>query len=186
MKQLLALFILFTSICAFAEDNPTIVMDTSKGDIVIELFPQKAPKTVANFLSYIAKDGFKDSLFHRVISGFMIQGGGEDSSGKRLASLAAIKNESGNGLSNKRGTIAMARTGYPHSATRQFFINHRDNPFLDMQGNSWGYAVFGKVTAGMEVVDAIAAVKTKSADRPVQEVIIKSISVVKNSTTAEN
>lgn len=182
MKQLLSLFMLLLSTSTFAASNPTVVMDTSKGEIVIELFPQQAPKTVANFLSYIEKDGFKESIFHRVISGFMIQGGGEDKSGKRLASLAAIENESKNGLSNHRGTIAMARTGNPHSATRQFFINHKDNPFLDAQSHSWGYAVFGKVTSGMDVVDKIATVKTKSADRPVQSVIIKSITLLDSET----
>ena len=177
MKPLLSLFILLLSTSAFAANNPTVVMDTSKGEIVIELFPQQAPKTVANFLAYIEKDGFKQTIFHRVIKNFMIQGGGFKDSGDRATSFAPIENESKNSLSNNRGTIAMARTNDPHSATRQFFINHKDNPFLDAQSHSWGYAVFGKVTSGMDVVDAIAAVKTKSADRPVQKVIIKSITL---------
>ena len=178
MKQLLSLFLLLFSISSFAATNPSVVMETSKGEIIIELYPQQAPKTVANFLAYVEKDGFKQTTFHRVIKGFMIQGGGFKESGKRADVLAAIENESKNSLSNQRGTIAMARTPSPHSATRQFFINHKDNPFLDAQGNQWGYAVFGKVTSGMQVVDEIAAVKTNRSDKPLQTITIKSISLL--------
>ncbi|MEI6897931.1 MAG: peptidylprolyl isomerase [Psychromonas sp.] len=168
------------SYSALAAENPSIVMDTSKGQIILELFPEKAPKTVANFLAYIKKDGYKKTSFHRVINGFMIQGGGFSSdTGTKVATLAAIKNESRNGLSNARGTIAMARTGDPHSASRQFFINHKDNTFLDAQGSKWGYAVFGKVTQGMDIVDAIANVTTGRADKPLQTVIINSITLQK-------
>jgi len=182
IKQLFTFFLLLISASAFAATNPaatnpSVVIDTSQGKIIIELFPQQAPKSVANFLAYVEKDGFKQTIFHRVINGFMIQGGGEDESGKKFTTFAAIENESRNGLSNERGTISMARTSSPHSATRQFFINHKNNTFLDAQGSNWGYAVFGKVTAGMDVVDKIAMVKTRGADKPVQTVLIKSISL---------
>lgn len=180
MKTLFSLFILMLSFSSnlLAATNPSIVMDTSKGQIVLELYPQQAPKTVANFLAYIEKDGFKQTTFHRVIKGFMIQGGGFSAeTGARVATLPTIENESKNGLSNVRGTISMARTNAPHSASRQFFINHKDNAFLDGQSHKWGYAVFGKVTMGMDVVDAIADVQTGSADKPVQAVIINSITL---------
>ena len=177
MKKLFSLFIFFVSISTYAAANPTVVMDTSKGQIVIELYPQQAPKTVANFLAYVAKDGYKKTLFHRVINNFMIQGGGFTESGSRAASFAAIENESNNGLTNKRGTISMARTNNPHSATRQFFINHKDNLFLDAQGRRWGYAVFGRVTSGMQVVDKIAEVATGYQDKPKQPVVINSITL---------
>lgn len=178
MNRLLPLLMLFFSVSTFAATNPTIVIDTSKGNITLELYPEKAPKTVANFLAYIQKDGFKNMLFHRVIKDFMIQGGGFEKSGKRADTLPAVVNESKNGLSNKRGSIAMARTGNPHSATRQFFINHKDNPNLDASPNKWGYAVFGKVTTGIEVVDSIARVATGYQDKPNQNVIINSITLV--------
>jgi len=178
MKAILSLFILILSHNVFAAENPSVVMDTSEGKIVIELFPAKAPKTVENFLAYIKKDGYKNTTYHRVIHGFMIQGGGfSATTGTKVATLPSIKNESKNGLSNKRGTISMARTNAPHSASRQFFINHKDNNFLDGQANKWGYAVFGKVTQGMDVVDTIAKVKTGNADKPLQAVIIKSITL---------
>jgi cyclophilin family peptidyl-prolyl cis-trans isomerase len=157
--------------------RPVVVLDTSMGPITVELYPDKAPITVKNFLKYV-DDGYYDNLiFHRVIPGFMIQGGGmtdrmrEKDQGKQ----APIKNESGNGLTNKRGTIAMARTNDPNSATCQFFINHKDNDFLDTGA---GYAVFGKVIQGMDVVDAIAKVPTTNraghGDVPAKPVYIKS------------
>jgi peptidyl-prolyl cis-trans isomerase A (cyclophilin A)/peptidyl-prolyl cis-trans isomerase B (cyclophilin B) len=181
MKIVLSLFILLLSHIAFAAQNPSVIMETSKGKITIELFPNEAPKTVENFIAYVEKDGYENTTFHRVINGFMIQGGGfYAATGERVATLPAIKNESRNGLSNKRGTISMARTGAPHSASRQFFINHKDNAFLDAQGNQWGYAVFGQVTEGLDVVDAIAKVKTGSADKPRKDVIINSIKIVGN------
>ncbi|PKG38674.1 peptidylprolyl isomerase [Psychromonas sp. Urea-02u-13] len=179
MKLLLSLFILAMSHSALAAENPAVVMETSKGQIIIELFPDEAPKTVANFLAYVQKDGYKKTTFHRVINGFMIQGGGFSAkTGNKVDTLPPIQNESRNGLSNERGTISMARTGNPHSAARQFFINHKDNAFLDANGGNWGYAVFGEVTLGMDVVDAIAKVKTASADKPVQPVIINSIKLL--------
>jgi len=175
MKHILSIFLLFISTSVFSNENPNLLMETSEGKIVIELYPQQAPKTVANFLEYVQKDGFKKTTFHRVINNFMIQGGGFEVSGNPAATLTAIENESRNGLSNQRGTISMARTNSPHSATRQFFINHKDNDFLNAQGNNWGYSVFGKVTTGMDVVDKIATVKTGRGDKPVQDVIINSI-----------
>jgi cyclophilin family peptidyl-prolyl cis-trans isomerase len=155
--------------CASAQNNPEVVLETNFGDIVIELFPDDAPITVDNFLAYV-NSGFYDGLiFHRVIENFMIQGGGfyleEDSNGVYIMyadPCEPIVNESYNGLSNLRGTIAMARTSDPNSATSQFFINHRDNIFLDRQyaSDGFGYCVFGRVVVGMEVVDAIALTQT--------------------------
>jgi cyclophilin family peptidyl-prolyl cis-trans isomerase len=157
--------------------NPTVVLDTSAGAITLELFPGKAPITVENFLKYV-DDGFYDNLiFHRVIPGFMIQTGGmNDRMEEKPEKRPAIKNESSNGLSNERGTIAMARTNDPNSATCQFFVNHVNNPNLDTYGG--GYAVFGKVIDGMDVVDAIAKVSTTNRagheNVPVKPIYIKS------------
>ena len=141
----------------------TVKLTTTKGDIVIELNEDKAPVTVQNFLNYV-RDGFYDgTIFHRVIPNFMIQGGGFNDQMMQKNTQDPIKNEADNGLANDRGTIAMARTQDPNSATAQFFINHKDNGFLNYTTPSiqgWGYCVFGKVTDGMDVVDAIAAVKT--------------------------
>lgn len=149
---------------ATAASNPIVVIETTMGNITIELDIQNAPKTSENFIAYVDDGYFVDTIFHRVIPNFMIQGGGlsaemNDKPSKR----AAIKNEANNGLKNVRGTLAMARTGDPHSATSQFFINHADNTFLNFTSESmqgWGYAVFAKVTEGMDVVDAIAKVPT--------------------------
>ncbi|ABM02919.1 peptidyl-prolyl cis-trans isomerase, cyclophilin type [Psychromonas ingrahamii 37] len=179
MKHLISIFLLFLSFSVFSDENPTVLMETSQGPIIIELYPTLAPKTVDNFLKYVQTDGFKQTTFHRIINNFMIQGGGFEVSGKKAVTFAAIENESRNGLSNKRGTIAMARTNNPHSATRQFFINHNDNHFLDAQDERWGYSVFGKVIKGMEVVDKIAMVKTGAGDKPIQTVIINRISAGK-------
>jgi cyclophilin family peptidyl-prolyl cis-trans isomerase len=159
------------------DQKPIVVLDTSAGPITLELYPDKAPITVENFLKYV-DDGFYDNLiFHRVIPGFMIQGGGmTDNMEEKPEKRPPIKNESGKGLSNERGTIAMARTNNPNSATCQFFINHGNNPNLDNAGG--GYAVFGKVIDGMDVVDAIAkkATTTRGGHEnvPVQPVYIKS------------
>ena len=146
--------------------NANVIIETSMGTIVIELDMQNAPNTSENFLTYVDDGYFVGTTFHRVIPNFMVQGGGltEDMSDKP-SKRAAIQNEANNGLKNDRGTLAMARTGDPHSATSQFFINHADNAFLNFSSESmqgWGYAVFGKVTEGMEVVDAIAKVPTTS------------------------
>ena len=161
--------------------NPIVTITMEDGRIMRgELYPEKAPNTVNNFIS-LANKGFYDGLtFHRVIPGFMIQGGGLTARMQQKDTEAPIKNEADNGLKNDRGTIAMARTMDPHSATAQFFINLVDNDFLNFQapsGNGWGYCVFGKVTEGMDVVDKIAAVKTDGNDRPLTEQKIASIRV---------
>lgn len=146
-----------------AAKNPKVKMKTSMGDIVIELNSGKAPITVENFLSYVKKKHYDGTVFHRVIDGFMIQGGGFDDKLVEKASGKGIKNEGQNGLKNDRGTIAMARTSDPNSATAQFFINVKDNPMLDYPNNG-GYAVFGKVVEGMDVVDKIKAVETGTSN----------------------
>lgn len=139
-----------------------VALETSQGTITLELDAAKAPKSAANFVQYV-KDGHYDgTIFHRVIPGFMAQGGGFDASYKQKSTRSPIANEGSNGLKNKRGTIAMARTSDPDSATAQFFINLVDNDFLDPRGGNAGYAVFGKVTSGMEVVDKMAAIPTGS------------------------
>jgi cyclophilin family peptidyl-prolyl cis-trans isomerase len=173
--------------------NPVVVMETSMGTIKIELYPEKAPITVKNFLSYVDDKFYDGTIFHRVMGkentgnkeDFMIQGGGFEPEFKQKKTKDAIKNEAGNGLSNKRGTIAMARTNDPDSATAQFFINVKDNDFLDKSARSAGYAVFGKVIEGMDIVDKIKAVET-TGDRgrplpnaPVKDVVIKSVKVEK-------
>ncbi|RJR44298.1 MAG: peptidyl-prolyl cis-trans isomerase [Desulfobacteraceae bacterium] len=165
-----------------APQRPQVVMETSKGKIVLELYPEKAPRTVENFISYVKGGSYDATIFHRVIKGFMIQGGGFDPAMAGKPTKAPIQNEADNGLKNDRGTIAMARTNDPHSATAQFFINLVDNDFLNHKGKNpqgWGYAVFGKVTEGMDVVDSIANVKTGSkgpfADVPVEPVVIQKV-----------
>lgn len=167
--------------------NPRVLINTSIGDIVVELYPDKAPLTVKNFLSYVDEQFYDGTIFHRVIKGFMIQAGGIDPEYRQKPFKPAIRNEAANGLSNKRGTIAMGRTMEIHSITSHFFINHVDNPALDHRDDTpqgYGYPVFGKVTAGMEVVDAIASVKTMTrgnmADVPREQVIIHSIRRVEN------
>lgn len=145
--------------------NPVVRLDTTAGPVTIELYEDKAPKSVANFLQYVDSGFYNGTQFHRVISGFMIQGGGFDQSGQRKATREPIQNEADNGLKNKRGTLAMARTSNPHSATAQFFVNLVDNRNLDFTGKStrgWGYTVFGAVTDGMNVVDNIARERTTS------------------------
>ena len=145
------------------DKNPVVLLETTSGDILVELYPDKAPDTVANFLKYVDNGFYNNTIFHRVIPGFMIQGGGLTCRMQQKDTEAPIRNEADNGLKNDRGTIAMARTMDPHSATAQFFINLVDNDFLNFQapsGNGWGYCVFGKVTEGMDVVDKIAKVKT--------------------------
>lgn len=168
---------------AASEAKPVkVVMETSKGTIELELDAAKAPVTVANFVSYAKKGHYDGLIFHRVIPGFMIQGGGFTPDMQQKATEAPIKIESTNGLKNARGTIAMARTGNPNSATSQFFINVKDNTMLDYPGaDGYGYTVFGKVTKGMEVADAIVGVKTETrgphGDVPVDPILIKSMKV---------
>lgn len=161
-------------------DRPIVMLETSKGDIVMELFAAEAPLSVKNFLDYVQSGFYEKTVFHRVIPGFMIQGGGLLFNLKAKPTGRAIRNEAGNGLKNRRGTVAMARTKDIHSSTAQFFINLVDNEDLDHHGESpdeFGYAVFGQVTEGMDVVDAIAAVPTaQKAEHeavPVQPVSIK-------------
>lgn len=162
-----------------------ILLKTNFGDITIELNHEKAPKTAANFEQYV-KEGFYDGvIFHRVIDGFMIQGGGMEPGMKQKATRDPIENEADNGLTNDAGTIAMARTMDPHSASAQFFINVADNSFLNHSSKStqgWGYAVFGKVVAGMDVVNRIKAVKTGNRmghqDVPVEDVIIEKAEII--------
>jgi cyclophilin family peptidyl-prolyl cis-trans isomerase len=159
----------------------TVVMETSLGVIEIELDPAAAPKTVANFLAYVDAGHYDGLIFHRVIPTFMIQGGGFEPGMKQKKTNPPIPNESGNGLSNARGAVAMARTNVPDSATSQFFINVKDNDFLDKANaaDRVGYCVFGRVTKGMDVVDQIKAVKTNTVgghgDVPMQDVVIQSV-----------
>ena len=164
---------------------PRVKLETNHGVIVLELNPEKAPITTANFLSYV-KDGFYNGvIFHRVIKGFMIQGGGFDQNFNQKETKETIKNEAANGLKNDKYTIAMARTNDPHSASAQFFINSKDNDFLNHtapSGQGWGYAVFGKVVEGTEVVDAIEKVRTGNRgfhqDVPVDNVVIEKATIV--------
>jgi peptidyl-prolyl cis-trans isomerase A (cyclophilin A) len=165
-----------------AAANPVVVMTTSKGVIKIELDPAKAPLSVENFLKYVDAKFYDGTIFHRVIPNFMIQGGGFTKDMEKKETREPIQNEAKNGLKNLRGTIAMARTSNPHSATAQFYINHVDNAALDQATQppgAWGYAVFGKVIEGMDVVDAIANVKTGFAagmdDVPTEPVVIESV-----------
>ncbi len=147
--------------------HPLVKLETSMGDITLELYPDKAPVTVANFLEYVKGGFFNGTIFHRVISTFMIQGGGLDAQMNKKPTRAPIKNEADNGLTNEAYTVAMARTGDPHSATAQFFISVANNTFLNHTAKTpqgWGYAVFGKVVKGKEVVDKIKAVPTTTRD----------------------
>ena len=155
-----------------------VLISTSLGDIKLELYEEQAPITVANFLSYVEEGFYDGTIFHRVINNFMIQGGGITADMKQKPTKDPIKNEADNGLKNDRGTVAMARTAVVDSATSQFFINHRDNSFLDHGARDFGYAVFGKVVEGIEVVDKIATVQTRPGDVPVEMVSILSMKVV--------
>jgi cyclophilin family peptidyl-prolyl cis-trans isomerase len=169
---------------ASAEDAPKVRVQTSMGSFVMELDAQRAPLSVANFLQYVREGHYSGTIFHRVISNFVAQGGGYDEKFTEKPVRAKVPNESGNGLSNRRGTVGLARTGEPHSADAQFYINLSDNPPLDPQASRWGYAVFGRVTEGMEVVDTIGSVATGSGgqfdgDVPVKPIVIEKIEEVK-------
>ncbi|QCR86595.1 peptidyl-prolyl cis-trans isomerase [Moraxella osloensis] len=166
-------------------DMPYVELETTMGNIVIELNQERAPNTVANFLEYVKSGHYDGTIFHRVIDGFMIQGGGMDANMKEKSTNAPIQNEADNGLKNEVGTIAMARTSDPHSATAQFFINVKDNSFLNFSGKNpqgWGYAVFGKVTEGMDIVNKIKGVPTGKygfhADVPTTPVVITHAKVI--------
>ncbi len=162
----------------------TVVMTTSHGDITIDLDAEKAPITVENFLRYVDEGFFDGTVFHRVIPGFMIQGGGMTEDMQEKKNHAPIKNEADNGLKNLRGTLAMARTADVNSATSQFFINLSDNAFLDHGARDFGYAVFGRVAEGMDVVDAIAAVRTGNRGMH-QDVPVEPVTIIK-AVRAEN
>jgi cyclophilin family peptidyl-prolyl cis-trans isomerase len=165
---------------AEAADTPHVSLKTTMGEIVLELYPEKAPKSVENFLQYVKSGHYKGTIFHRVIEGFMIQGGGFDKGMNQKQANASIENEAKNGLKNEPYTLAMARTSAPHSASAQFFINVKNNSFLNYPGqDGWGYAVFGKVIKGMDVVDKIKAVKTGGNDVPVTPVVIESATITK-------
>lgn len=162
---------------------PNVVIETDQGNIEIELDEAKAPKSVQNFLDYVDAKHYDGTIFHRVIKGFMAQGGGYDETYEKRPVKDAVQNEADNGLKNSRGTVAMARTSEPHSATAQFFVNVVDNDFLDHKeksGSGWGYTVFGKVVNGMDVVDKMVAVETGAAgpfqkDAPKTPIMIKSV-----------
>ncbi len=179
-------FLAGTVMAQAPEANPKVLFKTSQGDITIELYPAKAPITVQNILDYVEAKFYDGLIFHRVIPNFMIQCGGMDAEMRQKSGNPAIKNEAGNGLKNTRGTVAMARTNVVDSATSQFFVNLKDNAFLNHKDNTpegFGYCVFGKVVAGMDVVDAIAKVPTVNkrghGDVPLAPITILSATVVK-------
>jgi cyclophilin family peptidyl-prolyl cis-trans isomerase len=160
--------------------DPQVQLKTSMGNIVLELYPEKAPKSVANFLEYVRSGHYTGTIFHRVIESFMIQGGGFDASMVQKKTRPPIENEAKNGLKNDAYTVAMARTSDPNSASAQFFINVKSNDFLNYPGQDGaGYAVFGKVVKGMDVVDKIKAVPTGRRDEPKEPVVIESASILK-------
>ena len=174
-----------TPIAWAQSDTPKVKLSTNMGDIVLELDAKSAPNTVANFVSYVRDKHYDGTIFHRVINGFMIQGGGFEPGMKQKPTGAEIRNEANNGLKNIRYSVAMARTSDPHSATAQFFINVQDNDFLDHSAptpQGWGYCVFGQVVAGMDVVDRIKTVKTGQrgfhGDVPLEDVLIERAEIV--------
>lgn len=179
--KLLAAFPFLFSATVFAA-NPQVEMKTSFGTITLELYSDKAPKTVENFLQYVKEGHFKGTVFHRVIPGFMIQGGGFDKTLQQKPARPPIENEATNGLKNEIGTIAMARTSDPHSASAQFFINVADNAALNHAPTNFGYAVFGKVTKGMDVVNKIVAVPTGNRgghqNVPMEAVMIEDVKLI--------
>lgn len=188
MKSLIALlFLSLISFNSYAEKNmnPKVKLTTSMGDIVLELDAEKAPKSVENFVNYVKSGQYDGLIFHRIIPGFMVQGGGMEPGLQERANGSPIENEADNGLKNDKGTIAMARTNDPHSATSQFFINLSNNDFLNHTGKNpagWGYAVFGKVVEGIDVVDEMGAVATGNAmgysDVPVKDVMLIKAEIV--------
>ena len=176
---------------AQASQQPVVMFETSAGNFEVTLYPDKAPVTVKNFLTLVDQKHYNGTIFHRVIKNFMIQGGGLNASLEKIGGVSPIQNEADNGLKNLKGTIAMARTGEPHSATDQFFINTKDNSNLDHSGKNmrgWGYAVFGKVTNGMDVVmkieSNVTTTKSGRQDVPVKNIEILQIRRVKNAALA--
>ncbi|MCU7875699.1 MAG: peptidyl-prolyl cis-trans isomerase [Candidatus Thiodiazotropha sp. (ex Lucinoma borealis)] len=184
IHTLLLSLLLLPLLCTNAwAEKVQVLVKTSMGDITLSLDKEKAPKTVENFMQYVQDGFYNGTIFHRVIKGFMIQGGGFTPEMAKKEPRDPIQNEAKNGLKNKLGTIAMARTSAPHSATAQFFINHKDNSFLDYPSrDGWGYAVFGEVTQGMEVVDSIASqptgVSNKMRDVPNKPIVIETVSII--------
>ncbi len=183
MKHLLAALLLFASIGHLYAANPVVEIRTSQGVFTVELFEKDAPISVGNFLEYVRTGYYDNTVFHRVIDGFMIQGGGFDSQMRQKPTMPPIENEARNGLRNEQGTVAMARTRDPHSASSQFFINLVDNRALDHPSNDgWGYAVFGKVSSGFDVVQSIGRVPTDTVgpfqNTPTTRVVIESMQVV--------
>ncbi len=182
LKSTIATFAYLIACSSFnANAQPTVEIKTSQGVIIVELNSDKAPNTVANFLQYVKEDQYAGTIFHRVISNFMIQGGGMDKDFKEKPTRAPVKNEANNGLTNNVSTVAMARTGDPHSATRQFFINVAKNDFLnytDQSERGWGYTVFGKVVKGMDVAQRITRLPTDGGDVPLQTITIESITLL--------
>lgn len=184
-RPLLALCALLTLVCAplQAQDAPRVRVDTNLGSFVIELAPQRAPLTVATFLDYVRQGHYTDTLFHRVVSNFVIQGGGYGLDKVEKPTGTRVPNEAGNGLSNIRGSVGVARTDDPHDGSAQFYINIADNQRLDPQPSRWGYAVFGQVVEGMRVVDEIGAVATGSdevfdSEVPLRPVVIERIELL--------
>ncbi|MEI7795194.1 MAG: peptidylprolyl isomerase [Methylococcaceae bacterium] len=190
-KLLLSMLFLFTTTTAFATENkmtqthPKVKLTTSMGDITIQLNPEKAPISSANFLTYVKEGFYNGTIFHRIIKDFMAQGGGFDTDFKQKDVHAPIENEADNGLKNTRGTIAMARTNVPNSATAQFFINYKDNGFLNHTGKNasgWGYAVFAEVIEGMDIVDKMAAEPTGTRngnqDVPKTNIVIEKAEII--------
>lgn len=180
MKTKIAALLFACLFSTTALAQPTVQINTNVGAIVVELDSEKAPKTVANFLEYVKSGFYSGAIFHRVIRNFMIQGGGITQDMKEKPTRAPIRNEADNGLANDTGTIAMARTNDPHSATSQFFINVNNNGFLNHRSKDeagWGYAVFGKVVQGMDVVNKIAKSPTWPGDVPTQAIVIESVVV---------
>jgi cyclophilin family peptidyl-prolyl cis-trans isomerase len=164
---------------AMAQALPKVKVQTTMGSFVIELEAQRAPLTVANFLEYVHAGHYEGTIFHRVIANFVAQGGGYDEKFVERPTRASIPNESGNGLSNRRGTVGLARSGEPHSANAQFYLNLADNPPLDPQASRWGYTVFGHISSGMEVVDAIGSVATGASGPFEQDVPSKPVLILK-------
>jgi cyclophilin family peptidyl-prolyl cis-trans isomerase len=176
-RLLLAALLLAAGLTVHAQSNPKVQVETNMGKFVIELDTGRAPLTVKNFLEYVREGFYNGTVFHRVISGFVAQGGGFDEKYQEKPTKPGIPNESGNGLSNRRGTVGLARTGDPHSGNAQFYLNIADNAALDPQPSRWGYAVFGRIVQGMDVVDDIGAVATGEVgqfekDAPLKPVII--------------
>lgn len=184
-RLLIASFLMILGLTAHAQGNPRVQVETSMGKFVIELDPERAPLTVANFLQYVHEDFYSGVIFHRVISNFIAQAGQYDEKYVEKKPRPTIHNESGNGLSNRRGTVGLARSAEPHSGDAQFYINMQDNGLLDPQPTRWGYTVFGKVVEGMEVVDAIGQVATGQAgpldkDAPLKPIVVIRIEELKS------